>query len=369
MGVTKCAYCLIRTRSTLRGSHMSPKKYPVQNVAVWQELRRVSIFRTLKTHLRHAKMTLSNLGKRPDSKLIKHSGPMTPLVEDDLPLICVVRNVNNYIRSFLRHYRELGVTRFIFVDDQSDDGTRDVLANAADVDLYMSQLDYKNTARGAYWRDDLIDMYGRDRWYLSLDADEFLVFPGSETGAVRKFISALEMSGFNRCLAVMIDTYPPGPLNAVEFDDEGKDWPFAVSSSFDSDGYTINHEQFGTAIRGGPRRRLFGSNIRLSKFPLFRADRAVDYRRGSIHGLGPCINNFVPVTAVLLHYRFSAHSIGEFQKIIEVGGHAGGGAHYSAILNSPNFSESFSLAYEGTITYKDSQDLVERGYMMDLRIK
>ncbi|MEP7454418.1 glycosyltransferase family 2 protein [Phyllobacterium sp. SB3] len=346
---------------------MDPKKYPVQDAAVWQELERVSLYRSLKTHFRHIQKTLKNLGKKPDSKLRQYTGSFTPLTQHDLPLICIVRNANNYIRAFLKHYRELGVTRFIFVDDRSDDGTLEVLSGADDVDLYVSDKTYQTTALGAHWRDALLAIYGRDHWYVSVDADEFLVFPGSETRNIKAFIGDLEAKGYSRCLAMMLDTYPPGALDAVEFHDDGRNSPFAVSSHFDGDSYTIKHERFGTAVRGGPRKRLFNRDMRQVKFPLFHADKATDYRRGSVHGLGPVIRNFVPVTSVLLHYRFSAHSVAEFKKIVKVGGHAGGSAHYSAILDSPEFSESFSLAYDGSAQYKDSQDLIDRGFMMDLR--
>ena len=347
---------------------MKPRKFPVKDAAVWQELNRVSPYRALKTHFRHLKITLMNLGPRPDSKLRKHSGSFAPLTRDDLPLICVVKNANNYIRAFLRHYRELGVTRFVIVDDRSSDGTTEVLAAAHDVDLYTSDKTFHETELGVHWRDALLAIYGHDRWYISVDADEFLVFPGSETRNIRAFIGDLESRGYDRCLAVMLDTYPPGALDAVAFHDDGQNSPFDVSSHFDGDNYTIKHERYGTAVRGGPRKRLFGRDMRQVKFPLFNADRATDYRRGSIHGLGPVIRNFVPVTAVLLHYRFSAHSVDEFRRIVENYGEIEhGGAHYSAILKSSDFSESFSLAYEGSARYKDSQDLVDRGFMMDLR--
>jgi hypothetical protein len=165
----------------------------------------------------------------------------------------------------------------------------------------------------------------------------------------------------------MLDLYPRGSLGSGRFVDDGSQWPFDVSSNFDSDGYTIAPERYGYAVRGGPRRRLFGRSMRLSKFPLIWVDDDTDYRRGSIHGPGPCIRNFVPVTAALLHYRFSSDSVKEFLRIVEIGGHADGGAHHSAILDSPKFSNEFSLAYKGSIPFDSSQDLIDRGFMMDLR--
>lgn len=259
------------------------------------------------------------------------------------------------------------MSRFVFVDDRSEDGTREILECSPDVDLFTSSIGYKEANRGRVWRDAIIDLYGRNRWYLSVDADEFLVFPGSEGRSISQFIADLERGGFKRCLAPMLDLYPAGPLSSGGFTDDGTCWPFETSSSFDGDGYTVTRERYGNAVRGGPRTRLFGLDMRLSKFPLIWADSATDYRRGSIHGPGPCIRNFNPITAVLLHYRFSASSIHEFRKIVEVGGHVEGGSHYKKILNSPQFSENFSLAYEGSLSFAGSEDLVKRGFMMDLR--
>lgn len=338
-------------------------KYPVIQRSDWHGP--VPVSRKIKSHYRHAKSKITR--KHNDPKLVRHSGHFRPLSKLDIPAICVVRNANNYIRSFLRYYRKLGVTRFIIIDDQSVDGTSAALSGESDVDLYTSHFEYKDTNRGTDWRDAFFDMYGRNRWYLSLDADEFLVFPGSETRTIRDFIDDLRRAGMRRAHCPMLDVYPPGALSSGVFVDDGTKWPFEVSSHFDGDGYMVKHERYGSALRGGPRRRLFGRDMRLSKFPLLWVDHATSYRLGSIHGPGPCIRNFVPITGVLLHYRFSSHSVDEFRKIVEVGGHAGGGAHYRAILSSPDFSKDFSLRYPGSIKFTGSQALVDRGFMMDLR--
>ena len=341
-------------------------KYPVARSADWQRHRTVPVVRKIKSHYRHARSKLTV--RCNDPKLLRQSGPFRPLSRHDIPAICVVRNANNYIRSFLRYYRSLGVTRFIIIDDRSVDGTTAVLSKAPDVDLFTSRFEYRETNRGTAWRDAFFDMYGRNRWYLSLDADEFLVFPGSERRTIRDFIGDLERAGMSRAHCPMLDIYPPGPLGTGVFVDDGTQWPFDVSSHFDADGYVVKHERFGSALRGGPRKRLFGRDMRLSKFPLLWVDDATHYRLGSIHGPGPCIRNFMPITGVLLHYRFSSDSLDEFRKIVEVGGHAGGGEHYSAILSSENFSEELSLAYSGSLKFAGSQALVDGGFMMDLRL-
>ena len=106
--------------------------------------------------------------------------------------------------------------------------------------------------------------------------------------------------------------------------------------------------------------------MRLSKFPLIWVDEKTDYRRGSIHGPGPCFRNFLPATGALLHYRFSSLSVGEFKRIASEKSHAGGAEHYRAIVENERFSDDLSLVYEGSVQYTGPDCLVKRGFMADL---
>ncbi len=47
-----------------------------------------------------------------------------PLTSADVPLVFVTHNDAVLLSAFIQHYRQLGVTRFICVDDVSTDGTR-----------------------------------------------------------------------------------------------------------------------------------------------------------------------------------------------------------------------------------------------------
>src|SRR5262249_11263630 len=98
-----------------------------------------------------------------------------PLEDGEIPVIAVTRNEIGLLKSFLAHYRQLDVRRFLIVDDQSTDGTTAFLAAQPDVDLYRSNVRYGAAFAGRLWRQMLIDRYGRDRWYVMVDADEFLV--------------------------------------------------------------------------------------------------------------------------------------------------------------------------------------------------
>ncbi len=338
--------------------------YPASTTGDWTAYWRASPMRHLRLRWQHVQLSVPN--RKNKANLIARSGSFEALHPDDLPLVCVVRNAAPYIKSFLRYHREMGVTRFIMLDDRSDDGTTEILSSSSDVDLFSSSVRYAQADRGRAWRDALFNLYGRGRWYLSVDADEFFVFPRMEQRNIRSFITELEQNGIRRCLAPMIDMYPSGLLRDGIFVDDGTKYPFEVSSHFDGDGYTATPEKFGVAVRGGPRLRLFGRSMRLSKFPLIWVDKKTDYRRGSIHGPGPCFRNFLPATGALLHYRFSSLSLSEFKRIASEKSHAGGAEHYRAIIESERFTDDLSLVYEGSVPYTGADCLVQRGFMADL---
>ena len=64
--------------------------------------------------------------RRHELTCLNARGPAT-LASDDIPLMFITHNDLKLMPSFLAHYRKLGVTRFICVDDVSTDGTRDYL--------------------------------------------------------------------------------------------------------------------------------------------------------------------------------------------------------------------------------------------------
>lgn len=340
-------------------------RYPVREAADWAAMGRLSPLRRLALALRERRYR--QRARPADGIVLTPAKPERPLGADDLALVCTVRNSASYLPAFLVHYRRLGVTRFVFVDDRSDDGTAELLAGQPDVDLFTSNVTYGASAYGRVWRDALFTRYGRGRWYLNVDADEFLMFPGCETRGLRDFIADLERAGLKRGLAPMLDLYPDGPLREAVYDPARHRHPLEVSPLIDGEGYEIAPEKFTLAVRGGPRTRLFGNRIRLTKFPVIFVDEATQENGSSIHGPLPIARNFSAVHAVLLHFKFSSVSVEEFARLAEEGEHFGGGVFYAEIAASGAFNPDLSLEYPGSLRVGSSEDLVTRGFMQDLR--
>lgn len=354
-------------RNTDLTDNTGAMRYPVKAAGDWHCVGKLSsldrlalAFRNLRYRRRGRKF-----GPVPLSAARRLAAPLNP---SDIVLICVTRNAQKYLPSFLAHYRRLGVARFAFVDDHSDDATRALLLAAPDVDVYESTADFRQSNGGLIWRDMLVDLYGRDRWYVSIDSDEYLVYPGAETRPLSAFVADLERRGFKRGLAAMIDIYPDASLDQTPPHQPPEAFPTTICPLFDGDTYRIGNENFCTAVRGGPRFRLFGTDMRLTKFPLLFADAGTRFSGGSHHGPLPVTRNFSAVQSVLLHYKFDASAVADFRTIVERASHAGNSRFYKQIVGHDGFHAGIDLRYPGSIAYNGSEALVSAGFMQDLRV-
>lgn len=257
--------------------------------------------------------------------------PFRPLEADDIPLVAQIRNARRYLPSFLEHYRNLGVTRFIFVDDRSSDESLDYLERIKDVDLYQSRLSYMESNRGILFKEEIVRAYGRDRWWVFVDIDEYLVYHGIEAHGLRDVFHALEERGLKRMLAPLLDMYPLGEVNLARFDGSDMTMPWQVASAFDRSGYFIRFKGKDWEIRGGVRHRVFGNWVELAKYPLMYVTSS-DYFR-SIHYPRPHHKNYVPVLGNLLHFKIFSDYEDSIRTAVQEGRYFEGSKHYKTALD------------------------------------
>ena len=233
----------------------------------------------------------------------------------DILLISTLRNERIRLPYFLRYYRNLGVGHFLFVDNDSDDGTRAFLSQQEDVSLWSTGASYKRARFGVDWTNWLARRYAHGHWTRTVDPDEFLVYPFVDTRNLRALTDWLDASSIRSFGAMLIDMYPKGPIDAQAYG-EGQD-PFEIANWFDSGNYMIRkNPKFGNLwIQGGPRARAFfadtpGKAPALNKVPLVKWHRHYTYV-SSTHSLLPRGLNLVydewggeKASGVLLHAKF-----------------------------------------------------------------
>lgn len=226
-----------------------------------------------------------------------------------------LRNEDVRLPHFLRYYRDMGVDHFMIVDNDSDDGGREYLAQQPDVSLWTTAASYRRARFGVDWLNALQMRYGHGHWCLVVDPDELLVYPFCDTRPIRALTDWLDASSVRSFGAMLLDMYPKGRIDQVPYQ-RGTD-PLAVTAWFDPGNYMIaRNAQFANLwIQGGPRARIFFADNparapALNKIPLVKWDRRYAYV-SSTHMLLPRGLNLVydewggeKTSGVLLHTKF-----------------------------------------------------------------
>ena len=234
---------------------------------------------------------------------------------DDILLFSTFRNEDVRLPFFLDYYRGLGVNHFLMVDNDSDDGGRERLADQPDVSLWTTRASYKRARFGVDWLNWLQMRYAHGHWCLTVDPDEIFIYPFCDTRPIRALTDWLDASSIKSFGAMLLDMYPKGPIDRVPYR-PGQD-PIEIASWFDSGNYQIRrNKRFGNLwIQGGPRARVFFADQperapALNKIPLVKWDRRYVYV-SSAHMLLPRGLNLVydewggeKASGILLHTKF-----------------------------------------------------------------
>lgn len=232
------------------------------------------------------------------------------------PILCfaTMRNEITRLPHYLEHYRRIGVSHFLIVDNDSDDGTADYLAQQPDVSIWSTKASYRDSRFGVDWLTCLQMRYGHGVWCLTADADEILTYPHVDTRTLRDLTNWLDQQGVSAFGALMLDMYPKGPLGIHGYQ-AGAD-PFETLNWFDAHGYTWEYldRYRHVSIRGGPRKRVFFQQDpdhapHLHKVPLVRWSRRFAYVSSTHIALPAYLNGVFDArldlpTGVFLHSKF-----------------------------------------------------------------
>lgn len=233
----------------------------------------------------------------------------------DVLLFCTLRNELVRLPYFLKYYRTLGIRHFLFVDNGSDDGSLEYLAKQPDASVWHTGKSYKRARFGMDWMNWLLRKYAHGHWALTVDVDEFFIFPFCDTRSISALTDWLDASSIRSFAAMLLDMYPKGRIDAETYR-EGQN-PFDIANWFDSGNYMIsqNPKFKNLWIQGGPRARAFFADNparapALNKIPLVKWDRSFTYV-SSTHNLLPRGLNLVydewggeKASGCLLHAKF-----------------------------------------------------------------
>lgn len=199
-----------------------------------------------------------------------------------LLLFCTQRNEKPRLPFFLDYYRGLGVGHFLFVDNDSDDGSAAYLADQPDCSVWTTKGSYKRARFGMDWLNHLLARYGPGHWTLTVDVDEFLVYPHCDTRPLPALTDWLDASATKTLGTMLIDMYGRGSIAQTAYS-TGQD-PMQVAPYFDAGNYQFRRDLWmdNLWIQGGPRQRMFFAD-RPEKAPALNKIPLVRWRSGYVY--------------------------------------------------------------------------------------
>lgn len=276
-------------------------------------------------------------------------------------LVCALKNDLEKMKKFMPHYRNLGIKQFVFVDNDSTDGTFEFLLEQKDAIVYRCIHPF-TADRKIAWIDRLIAEVGDEKWYLMVDSDEFVTYLGDSSHKIDEFVKRNKELGRERIGSFMLDMYPKEEL----FESTGEMDFMKNYCYFDKDTYEVMQARNGLRIKGGPRLRKFGTQMKLSKYCLFYFGKDDIVPSAHIHiPFEKSLN--APVSIAIRHYKFLNQS--DFDKVIEAvetGMHSEGSEEYKTYLKGISENAKLTLFDENHSLKLSEENLRKIDFLVDV---
>jgi Glycosyl transferase family 2 len=330
------------------------------------------------------------------SELVRRDSRLIGEDKNEVRMFAVMRDEMLRLPFFLDYYRQLGVSRFFVIDNGSQDGSGEYLLEQPDCHVFFTSGSYAKSRAGVTWLNSLLDLYGESHWIVLADTDELLVYPGSEEVSLPRFCDWLSQSGYEAVYTLLLDMYSALPIREVTYqpgDDFRTACPYHDGSYFKVRRYGFPAFPSFEHI-GGPRHRLCFSEqntpavwprlkVKLARRALSLAQRAGFLKQYSLplaatqafkvplvkwtagnafitsHRLNPV--KLAPVTGALLHFKYFQDFSKRIDDALRTGEHYAGSAEYRRYAEMLKEDPNLSLADTGSVPYRSSQELIDRG--------
>lgn len=210
--------------------------------------------------------------------------------DNDIILTACVKN-EDCLQPWLTHYRNLGVTKFFIVDD---DSTFDLVHTLTDDDVYIwKPKKGKFRFAKAFWLELLLRTYGIHHWVLTVDADEYLDLEvgNKNTKTLRTLIEDAKAAKLKYYTAFVFDlvpneTYAAAILNGERIPIEGFDSVHYLNETppahyIDHPGNKWSYGQSTDLVyKVDSRYHLNKTFDGLRKIPLFYMDKTIHLNQG-----------------------------------------------------------------------------------------
>lgn len=287
-------------------------------------------------------------------KIVNENFSFKEVNENEVILVCLVKDDYKKITQLIPYYRKLGIHYFCFIDNCSSDGTYEYLLNQLDVNLYLTEEKYSTQKREG-WMNRIYNYIGYNKWILCIDSDELFTFINQEKNDISKLVKKLNYLDVKRARCLLLDMYSKENLFS-----ENTPNLFEKIKYFDSVGYETVESHRCFFINGGPRKRLFSNdkeilNCTVSKYPLFYFEKG-DFQ-GSSHWSFPYKKNGEELIGVIRHYKFMKDDFSKYKQRVIEKNYSNGSLEYQKYISVVENNKNISFYYSESNEYKNSNDL------------
>jgi glycosyltransferase involved in cell wall biosynthesis len=134
----------------------------------------------------------------------------------DFVVLCLVRDAGIYLRFFIEHYFRLGAKHIVFLDNGSRDQTVEIAREYSNVTILETDLSFSRFQSNM--RRYLLDRYGKNRWALLADIDEFFDYPCSDRISMKQFLEYLERHSYTAVVTQVLDMFSDVPIEEVQLE-------------------------------------------------------------------------------------------------------------------------------------------------------
>jgi glycosyltransferase involved in cell wall biosynthesis len=287
------------------------------------------------------------------------SGKPVALAPQSHVVLCKIKNEALRAPYYVSYYRKLGFDAFIFIDNGSTDGTHEFLLAQPDCHVFETSESFGASHGGLPWINHALDEYCDGRWVVVADADEILVWPGSEHETIQTLTRRFDALGWEALFTILLDMYSDKPFGSIGYRPGA---PFIdYCPFFDGGPYgfkrakTIPHRQ----LYGGVRARMFRAVNAKAHPPTVSKIPLIKWRKGqrfvlSTHALLSPVK-LARMRGGLLHFKLFDDFLEKCQTESVVAEYFNRGREYRvlnrAIRQSRNrsfYDPRFAVRYAGT---------------------
>lgn len=278
------------------------------------------------------------------------------LKNNNLIVVCVVKNELGRIERWLDYYRKIGIKAFAIFDDNSNDGTREYLLKQSDVEVFVGTHDY-TTINKIVWINMIIAIFGYDKWYLVVDSDELFTYKNMENIKIDKYVKTLKSNHVLIEPSMMLDMYSDSNIFSVS----SKDNYEKKCCYFDNLGYYIKKTSEANYIVGGVRKRIF-DNTKFQCLPVLSKKSLMFMTKNTFvytaHTIYPFKYNYLcNFNSVLRHYKFLKEDYKNYVERVEKNNFYNASSEYKAYLDLYHKNTLINLKNSKSLKWKDSNSI------------